>query len=144
MSDDWFDAIEDGVRGRVRGFIETMLEEALAGALSRPRYGRLRPGEDEAIGSMAGNMATQRAARADAAAQLKGALSSLSAAAPISFDAIDCHLAGKPGAGGTRRGQQLCRACAHQCTTDVTGHLRHLSRRAGKEAGRVRIGRSGG
>jgi transposase-like protein len=44
LFDDWFDAIEDGVRGRVRGFIETMLEEELAGALSRPRYGRLTPG----------------------------------------------------------------------------------------------------
>ena len=27
LFDDWFDAIEDGVRTRVRGFIETMLEE---------------------------------------------------------------------------------------------------------------------
>ena len=34
LFDDWFDAIEDGVRARVRGFIETMLEEELAGALS--------------------------------------------------------------------------------------------------------------
>jgi hypothetical protein len=42
LFDDWFDAIEDGVRGRVRGFIEAMLEEELAGALSRPRYGRLK------------------------------------------------------------------------------------------------------
>ena len=48
LFDDWFDAIEDGVRARVRGFIETMLEEELAGALSRPRYGRLKQGEDEA------------------------------------------------------------------------------------------------
>ena len=31
LFDDWFDAIEDGVRGRVRGFIETMLEEELSG-----------------------------------------------------------------------------------------------------------------
>ncbi len=29
LFDDWFDAIEDGVRARVRGFIETMLEEEL-------------------------------------------------------------------------------------------------------------------
>ena len=29
LFDTWFDAIEDGVRGRVRGFIETMLEEEL-------------------------------------------------------------------------------------------------------------------
>ena len=40
LFDDWFDAMEDGVRARVRGFIETMLEEELDGALSRPRYGR--------------------------------------------------------------------------------------------------------
>ena len=40
LFDDWFDAIEDGVRARVRGFIETMLEEELCEALSRPRYGR--------------------------------------------------------------------------------------------------------
>ena len=46
LFDDWFDAIEDGVRSRVRGFIEAMLEEELAGTLSRPRYGRLKPGED--------------------------------------------------------------------------------------------------
>jgi putative transposase len=42
LFDDWFDAIEDGVRSRVRGFIETMLEEELSVALSRPRYGRGR------------------------------------------------------------------------------------------------------
>jgi putative transposase len=40
--DDWFDAIEDGVRG----FIETMLDEELSGTLSRPRYGRGKPNED--------------------------------------------------------------------------------------------------
>ena len=46
LLDDWFDAIEDGVRARARGFIETMLEEELSEALSRPRYGRRKPGED--------------------------------------------------------------------------------------------------
>ena len=46
LFDDWFDAIEDGVRARVRGFIETMLEEELSGTLSRPRYGRGKPNED--------------------------------------------------------------------------------------------------
>ena len=45
LLDDWFDAIEDGVRARVRGFIETMLEAELSEALSRPRYGRRRLGE---------------------------------------------------------------------------------------------------
>ena len=48
LFDDWFDAIEDGVRARVRGFIETMLEEELCEALSRPRYGRRKLGEDAA------------------------------------------------------------------------------------------------
>jgi transposase-like protein len=46
LFDDWFDAIADGVRARVRGFIETMLEEELSGALSRPRYGRSRSNGD--------------------------------------------------------------------------------------------------
>ena len=52
LFDDWFDAIEDGVRARVRGFVETMLEEELCEALSRPRYGRRKPGEDEASPSL--------------------------------------------------------------------------------------------
>jgi putative transposase len=46
LFDDWFDAIEDGVRSRVRGFIEAMLEEELSGVLSRPRYGRHKPGDE--------------------------------------------------------------------------------------------------
>jgi hypothetical protein len=54
LLDDWFDAIEDGVRARARGFIETMLEEELSEALSRPRYGRRKPGEDEAGPSVVG------------------------------------------------------------------------------------------
>jgi len=36
LFDDWFDAIEDGVRSRVCGFIEAMVEEELSGTLSRP------------------------------------------------------------------------------------------------------------
>jgi putative transposase len=46
LLDDWFDAIEDGVRVRVRGFIEAMLEEELSGVLSRPRYGRGNPNDN--------------------------------------------------------------------------------------------------
>jgi putative transposase len=38
----WFDPIEAGLRGRVRGFIEELLEEELAAALGRGRYERLR------------------------------------------------------------------------------------------------------
>src|SRR3954452_4231506 len=37
---DWFDPIEAGVRDRVRGFIEAMIEGELDSALLRPRYGR--------------------------------------------------------------------------------------------------------
>src|SRR3984885_10976173 len=60
LLDDWFDAIEDGVRARARGFIETMLEEELSEALSRPRYGRRKPGEDEAAPSVVGVRHGQR------------------------------------------------------------------------------------
>src|ERR1700722_16076917 len=54
LLDDWFDAIEDGVRARARGFIETMLEEGLSEAWSRPRHRRRKPGEDEAAPSVVG------------------------------------------------------------------------------------------
>src|SRR5208283_4845898 len=54
LFDDWFDAIEDGVRTRVRGFIETMLEAELSDALSRPRYGRRKSGEEESAPSVVG------------------------------------------------------------------------------------------
>ena len=37
---DWFDPIEAGLRERMRGFIETMLEEELTAALGRGRYRR--------------------------------------------------------------------------------------------------------
>ena len=54
LLDDWFDAIEDGVRARARGFIETMLEEELSEALSvRATAGR-KPGEDEAAAFVVG------------------------------------------------------------------------------------------
>ena len=42
----WFDPIEDGLRAKVRGFIEMLIEEELTTALSRPRYGR-RPAVQE-------------------------------------------------------------------------------------------------
>ena len=40
LFDGWFDPIEAGLRTRVRGFIEALLEEELTAVLSRPRYGR--------------------------------------------------------------------------------------------------------
>ena len=38
--DRWFDPLEEAVRGRVRGFIEDILEAELEGLLQRPRYSR--------------------------------------------------------------------------------------------------------
>ena len=42
LLDNWFDAIEVGLRGRVREFIQAMIESELETALARPRYGRRR------------------------------------------------------------------------------------------------------
>src|SRR5206468_6086630 len=36
----WFDPIEAGIRDRVRGFIEELLEQELTGALGRARHER--------------------------------------------------------------------------------------------------------
>jgi len=44
----WFDPIEAGLRGRVRGFIEDLIEQELAVALGRDRYERLGGEADEA------------------------------------------------------------------------------------------------
>jgi putative transposase len=41
--DEWFDPLEAGVRARIRGFIEALLEDELDAALSRRRYERGRP-----------------------------------------------------------------------------------------------------
>ena len=56
LFDDWFDPIEAGVRERVRGLIEAMIEAELEEVLSRPRYGR-RPkkGDDEGAAGVAGH-----------------------------------------------------------------------------------------
>jgi transposase-like protein len=45
LLDNWFDAIEVGLRERVREFIQAMIETELETALARPRYGR-RPTAD--------------------------------------------------------------------------------------------------
>jgi transposase-like protein len=52
LFDSWFDPIEDGLRAKVRGFIETMIEEELTTALSRPRYGRRQDGAEAGVGVM--------------------------------------------------------------------------------------------
>src|SRR6202051_3861377 len=40
LCDDWFDPLENGVRTRIRGFIEELLEAELDAALGRARYER--------------------------------------------------------------------------------------------------------
>ena len=40
LCDDWFDPLENGVRTRIRGFIENLLEAELDVALGRARYER--------------------------------------------------------------------------------------------------------
>src|SRR3989442_13899739 len=42
LGDDWFDPLEAGVRTRIRGFIEELLEAELDTALGRDRYERPR------------------------------------------------------------------------------------------------------
>src|SRR5271168_3549576 len=46
LFDDWFDPIENMIRGQVRGLIEEMIRGELDATLSRPRYGR-RGGHSE-------------------------------------------------------------------------------------------------
>jgi putative transposase len=49
LGDDWFDPLEAGVRTRIRGFIEELLEAELDAALGRDRYERPRlAGKDAA------------------------------------------------------------------------------------------------
>jgi putative transposase len=47
LFDNWFDPVETILRGKVRGFLETMIEEELETVLARPRYGRRQASTDE-------------------------------------------------------------------------------------------------
>jgi hypothetical protein len=51
LCDDWFDPLETGVRTRIRGFIEELLEAELDAALGRDRYERSGMGVKAAISS---------------------------------------------------------------------------------------------
>jgi hypothetical protein len=57
LDDGWSTPLEAGVRGTIRGFIETLLEEELEAALGRARYARLRHAavEQEATARGLGN-----------------------------------------------------------------------------------------
>src|SRR5436853_5764332 len=52
LFDNWFDPIEVGVRDRVRGFIESMLEAELEDALSRSRYARRKESSENDSGNV--------------------------------------------------------------------------------------------
>jgi putative transposase len=55
LCDDWFDPLENGVRTRIRGFIEDLLEAELDAALGRARYQRDRVERKGAVGSRHGH-----------------------------------------------------------------------------------------
>src|SRR5271167_629352 len=54
LCDDWFDPLENGVRTRIRGFIEDLLEAELDAALGRVRYARPGAGGDGSAKCAAG------------------------------------------------------------------------------------------
>jgi len=55
LCDDWFDPLENGVRTRIRGFIEELLEAELDAALGRARYQRGGVERKGAVGSRHGH-----------------------------------------------------------------------------------------
>src|SRR6059058_4671515 len=55
LFDDWFDPLESGVRTRIRGFVEELLEAELDAALGRARYERAGAGEGGPPKSAAGS-----------------------------------------------------------------------------------------
>src|SRR5215208_6751089 len=63
LFDSWFDPTEDGLRARVRSFVEAMIEEELTTALSRPRYGRRPAGTDAADAAITGHRHGRRTRR---------------------------------------------------------------------------------
>ena len=54
LCDDWFDPLESGVRTRIRGFIEELLEAELDAALGRDRYERAGKGGGRSPAGVAG------------------------------------------------------------------------------------------
>jgi transposase-like protein len=54
LEEGWSTPLEAGVRGTIRGFIETLLEEELEAALGRARYARLKTAAGERAAAAAG------------------------------------------------------------------------------------------
>ena len=63
LCDDWFDPLESGVRTRIRGFIEELLEAELDAALGRARYERADVGGDGSAKGVAGSRHGHRRTR---------------------------------------------------------------------------------
>ena len=49
LEEGWSTPLEAGVRGTIRGFIETLLEEELEAALGRGRYARLKTAGERVV-----------------------------------------------------------------------------------------------
>ena len=60
LGEAWSDPIEAGIRDRIRGFIEELIEEELAAALGRGRYQRRHRRGDGEAGSADGPPAAGR------------------------------------------------------------------------------------
>jgi len=71
LGEGWRDRIEAGVRGRIRGFIEEMLEAELLQALGRERYVRLKITSDAVVARSEG-LGDEEAARGVAVVPAKG------------------------------------------------------------------------
>ena len=71
LGEGWRDRIEAGVRGRIRGFIEEMLEAELSQALGRGRYVRLKTAAVEPA-EMAERLGDEGAASGETAVRAKG------------------------------------------------------------------------
>jgi len=64
LDEGWSTSLEAGVRGTIRGFIGTLLEEELEAALGRARYARLKTAAGERAAAAAGLGNEEGAARA--------------------------------------------------------------------------------
>jgi putative transposase len=63
LFDNWFDPVETILRGKVRGFLEAMIEEELATALARRRYGRRQATTEDVPAPAAGHRHGHRTRR---------------------------------------------------------------------------------